>query len=88
MLECIKRNLIAESFELNLFFNNGIPNINNKPDLLLGELVEKLKIQVSQLLKMPIKHGIDTFVIGLMDYINANDIEEYRELIEKLDIRK
>ena len=27
VLECIKRNLIAESFELNLFFNNGIPNI-------------------------------------------------------------
>ena len=25
---------------------------------------------------------------GLLDYIKANDIEEYRELIEKLDIRK
>lgn len=25
---------------------------------------------------------------GLLDYIKANDIEEYRQLIEKLDIRK
>ncbi|MBQ2643078.1 MAG: 30S ribosomal protein S15 [Eubacterium sp.] len=25
---------------------------------------------------------------GLLDYIKENDIEEYRQLIEKLDIRK
>ena len=71
------RELITQGKNVMKEFSNsgktGIANINNKPDLLLGELVEKLKIQVSQLLKMPIKHGIDTFVIGLMDYINAND---------------
>ena len=54
----------------------------------IGELTEHLKDHAKDhhsrrgLLKMVGKRR------GLLDYIKANDIEEYRELIEKLDIRK
>ncbi|MBR2190733.1 MAG: 30S ribosomal protein S15 [Eubacterium sp.] len=54
----------------------------------IQELTEHLKVNAKDhhsrrgLLKMVGKRR------GLLDYIKANDIEEYRELIEKLDIRK
>jgi len=54
----------------------------------IQELTEHLKVNAKDhhsrrgLLKMVGKRR------GLLDYIKTNDIEEYRELIEKLDIRK
>ena len=54
----------------------------------IQELTEHLKVNAKDhhsrrgLLKMVGKRR------GLLDYIKANDIEEYRQLIEKLDIRK
>ena len=54
----------------------------------IQELTEHLKVNAKDhhsrrgLLKMVGKRR------GLLGYIKANDIEEYRELIEKLDIRK